>query len=155
MVAASVGRMKVVARGRCFCWQVVNLVLGGHLEGRLCGLNDMFCAKGHFTHKPRAVTMKLWEPKRECPKVIPRHLQNLGVWSRPSGVVWTHMWPGPPPNAISMNFYSCRSSHTIKLNKSTIVSVRNAVVSRFCVRPTYKRWFFSCCDHKRDSFDAM
>ena len=38
--------------------------------------------KGHFTHEPRAVTMKLWEPKRKCPKAIPRHLQNHVVWAR-------------------------------------------------------------------------
>ena len=38
--------------------------------------------KGHFTHKPRAVTMKLWEPKRKCPKAVPTHLQNHVVWSQ-------------------------------------------------------------------------
>ena len=38
---------------------------------------------GHFTHEPRAMTMKLWEPKRMCPKAIPTHLQNhVVVWSR-------------------------------------------------------------------------
>ena len=37
--------------------------------------------KGHFTHEPRAVTMKLWEPKRKCPMAIPTHLQNHVVWS--------------------------------------------------------------------------
>jgi hypothetical protein len=29
----------------------------------------------------RAVTMKLWEPKRKCPKAVPRPLQNRVVWS--------------------------------------------------------------------------
>ena len=38
--------------------------------------------KGHFTHKPRAVIMKLWEPRRKCPRVVPRDLQNNVVWSR-------------------------------------------------------------------------
>jgi hypothetical protein len=37
--------------------------------------------KGHFTHEPRAMTMKLWEPKRNCAKVVPTHLQNHVVWS--------------------------------------------------------------------------
>ena len=32
--------------------------------------------KGHFTHEPRVVTMKLQEPKRKCAKAVPRHLQN-------------------------------------------------------------------------------
>ena len=38
--------------------------------------------KGHFTHGPRAVTMKLWEPKRKCPNGVSTHLQNHVVWSR-------------------------------------------------------------------------
>ena len=49
------------------------------------GPNAMSCwtrLKGHFTHEPRAMTMKLWEPKRKCPKAVPRHLQNHVVWSR-------------------------------------------------------------------------
>ena len=32
--------------------------------------------KDHFTQEPSALTMKSWEPKRKCPKAIPRHLQN-------------------------------------------------------------------------------
>jgi hypothetical protein len=38
--------------------------------------------KGHFTHEPRAMTMKLWEPKRMCPKAVPKHLQNHVVSSQ-------------------------------------------------------------------------
>jgi hypothetical protein len=38
--------------------------------------------EGHFTHEPRDVTMKLWEPKWNCPKVVPRYLQNHIVWSQ-------------------------------------------------------------------------
>ena len=37
---------------------------------------------GHFTHEPRALTMKLWEPKRNCPKVVSWHLRIHVVWSR-------------------------------------------------------------------------
>ena len=44
-------------------------------------------------------------------------------------------------NATPINFYSCGSSHMIKYNKSIVVSVRSALVSRFCVRPTSKKWF--------------
>jgi hypothetical protein len=33
--------------------------------------------KGPFTREPRAVTMKLWAPKRKCPKaLVPTHLPN-------------------------------------------------------------------------------
>ena len=38
--------------------------------------------KGHFTHEPRVVIMKLWELRRKYPKAIPKHLQNHEVWSR-------------------------------------------------------------------------
>jgi hypothetical protein len=36
----------------------------------------------HFTHEPRAVTMKLCQPKRKCLEAVPTHLQNHVVWSR-------------------------------------------------------------------------
>ena len=71
-------------------------------------------SKGHFTHEPRAVTKKLWEPKRKHSKAAPRHFQNHVVWSWTLSVVWNHMWPAPQPNAISMNFYSHGLSHMIK-----------------------------------------
>ena len=48
-------------------------------------------------------------------KSVPTHLQNHVVWS------WTfrctvksYVTGDPQPNAISMNFYSCVSSHMIK-----------------------------------------
>ena len=70
-----------------------------------------YLTKGHFTHEPRAMTMKLWEPKRKSPKAVPRHLQNHGVWSR---ILKCIVKSYTQPNAMSMNFYSCRSSHMIK-----------------------------------------
>ena len=52
----------------------------------MCQCNHMqlhlvYVTKGHFKHESRAVTMKLWEPKRKCPKAVPTHLQNHVVWS--------------------------------------------------------------------------
>ena len=38
--------------------------------------------KNHFTDEPRDMTMKLWEPKGKCPKVVPTHLQHHVVWPR-------------------------------------------------------------------------
>ena len=107
--------------------------------------------KGHFTHELRAVTMKLWEPKRKCSKVVPTHLQNHVVWCE------SRMWPSTPPNAISMNSYSCGSWYMIRWNKSTVVSMRSAIVSWFCVRPTSKRWFLKIIQVtvKHDPFGAM
>ena len=37
---------------------------------------------GPFTHEPRVVAMKFWEPKRNCLEAVPTHLQNHVVWSR-------------------------------------------------------------------------
>ena len=33
-------------------------------------------------YKPRVVTMELWKLKWKCSKAIPKHFQNLVVWSR-------------------------------------------------------------------------
>ena len=70
--------------------------------------------KGHFTYKPRAMTMKLWEPKESVrrPSQFTSKIMQRG--HRPSSVPWSHTWPDPRPNAISINFYSCGSSLMIK-----------------------------------------
>ena len=65
--------------------------------------------------------MKLWEPKRKCPKAIPRHLQNHVVWSR---------------------ILKCSvKSYVTKPITKCHFSVRSAMASQFCVRRTSKRWF--------------
>ena len=61
-------------------------------ENKICRIERVFLSTktfcwypityGYLTHKPRAVTMKLWEPKRKCPKAVPRHLQTHAMWSR-------------------------------------------------------------------------
>jgi hypothetical protein len=56
--------------------------------------------KGRFTHKPRAVTMKLWEPKRKCPKAVPTQIQNHVVWSRILKCSVKSYVTGPQPNAF-------------------------------------------------------
>ena len=43
---------------------------------------DRPLGKGHFTHEPRALTMRVWEPKRKCPKAALRHLQSHVMWSQ-------------------------------------------------------------------------
>ena len=72
---------------------------GSWLEVR----REFIVPKGHFTHEPRAVTMKLWDPKRECPKAVPTHLQNYVVWSRTLECSVKSYVTGSQPNAISMN----------------------------------------------------
>ena len=98
--------------------------------------------EGHFTHVPRAVTMKLQEPKRKCPKVVLTHLQShVVVWSQTfSYSVKSYVTKLSTKCLFNECFYSCRSSHMMKYNKSMLVSVRSVMVSWFCVRPTSKRW---------------
>ena len=64
---------------------------------------------GTLQARAKAVTMKLWEPKRKCPKAVPRHLQNHVVCSQTHNCSMKS-YVGPQPNAISMNFYSCEFS---------------------------------------------
>ena len=45
------------------------------------GFSVLTMYKGHFTHEPRAVTMKLRKPKRKCPKAAQHNLQNHVVRS--------------------------------------------------------------------------
>ena len=79
--------------------------------------------RAHFCEVPPPPKKEpLWWPKWHL--TIVEDL-NIEQWSQhtskimysdigPSSVVWSHMWPGSRPNAISMNFYSCRSSRMIK-----------------------------------------
>jgi hypothetical protein len=55
-----------------------------------------------------------------------------------------------------MDFDSCGSSHMINENKPMVVSVWSAMVSRFYVMPTSKRWFLKIVHVivKHDPFDA-
>jgi hypothetical protein len=56
-----------------------------------------------------------------------------------------------------MNFYSCGPSHMNNNKKPTVVSIRGAMVSWFCGRPTFKRCFLKIVQvtMKHDPFDAM
>jgi hypothetical protein len=81
------------------------------------------------------MTVKLWEPKRKCPKVVPTHLQTHVVWCEAiSDRALNHMlfqWISSPEGPHTWS----------KENKPTIVSVHSAMVSRFCDKPTSERWF--------------
>jgi hypothetical protein len=121
--------------GYSSCWDVTN-----QCHNRV----KQKWGKGHFAHDPRAVTMKLWEPKRKCPMAtVPTQVQtHVVVWSRTSKCRLKNICdPGPQLTAISTKFYSCKSSHMIKENKPMVVSIWSAMVSQFCVRSTFKRWF--------------
>ena len=87
-------------------------------------------------------SQELWpwyceSPKRKCPKaMVPTHPQNHVVWSRTLKCSVKPYVIGPSTKCyFKCNFYSCGSSHMIN------VSIQSVMISRFGVRPTFKRWF--------------
>ena len=116
-------------------WVLVTLHHGSQLV--LSNTTKISDTKGHFTHKPRFVTRKLWEPKRVCPKAVPRHLQTRVVWSQ---------------------ILKCSAkSYVTRPSTKCYFNVRNAMVSRFGVRPTSKRRFLNIVQviMKHDPLNGM
>jgi len=50
------------------------------------------------------MTMKLWEPKRTCPKAVPTHLQNHLVWSQTLKCSVKSYGTGPSTNCYFNKF---------------------------------------------------
>ena len=70
---------------RVTCIIVSLIFFGGNmlrLYWRLTTSSLVSRHEGHFTHKPRAVTMEFWESKRKCPRAVPSHLYNHVVRPR-------------------------------------------------------------------------
>ena len=69
--------------------------------------------RGHFTHEPRAVTMRLlWEPNKKCPKAVPTHLQKRVVWSRTLECSVKSYVTGTSTTCYFSEFFSHVGSHT-------------------------------------------
>ena len=96
--------------------------------------------------------MKLWEPKRKCPKVFPTHLQNHVVWSRTVKCSVKSYVTGPSTKCY---FAESLFMRVLTHDKPTVVSVRSVMTSRFYVRPTSKRWFLKIVQVKHDAFWCM
>ena len=83
----------------------------------LWGLSVEWWLCNHFTHEPRAVTMKLWEPKKEVfkgrPDMLPKSC-SVGSGHGLLSVVWGHIWPGPQPMLFQWVSIHAESSHMIK-----------------------------------------
>ena len=135
-------------------------VLATTLLDRSTDLTTRYCAfqvtKDHLAHKPRAVTMKLWQQKWKCPKAIWRQIQNHRARSRTLKCSVTSYGTRPSTKCYFNKLLFMRaSSHMIKWNKPTVVSVRSVMVSRFCVRPTSKSWFLKASKRPRDTIHSM
>ena len=84
---------------------------------------------------------ELWEPKRGD---HPWHFQNHVVWSR----AFNHMLF----QRISIHAHTSQ-----QYNKSMVARFQNAMISRFCAKPTSKRWVLTIAQvtTKHYPFDAM
>jgi hypothetical protein len=67
----------------CIRWIILYTVFFDTINIEPPPYHTLRASQGHFTHEPRSMTMKLWEPKRKCPKAVPRYLQNHVV------LLWT------------------------------------------------------------------
>ena len=89
---------------------------------------------------------------------VPRHLQNHALWSRILKYSVKPYVTGPLTKCyFSESLFMWVLTHD-KIYKLTIVSVRSAMVSRFCVRPASRRWFLEIIQAvtmQHDPFDAM
>ena len=109
---------------------------GVHVINSYTLLAERLNLHGHFTHEPSAVTLKLWEPKRKCPKAVPRHLQIHAMWSRTLKCEVICDW------ALNQMLFNERLfMRVLTCDKLKVMNVGNAMMSQwFCVRPTSKRW---------------
>jgi hypothetical protein len=113
--------------------------------------------KGHFTHEPRGVTIKLWEPKSKCPKAVRRHLQKHVVWSQ---ILKCSMKPYVMRPSTKCQFSEFLFMWVLihdKIIQINICKHLECHVSRCCSRPTSKRWFLKIIrlTMKHDPLDAM
>ena len=114
--------------------------------------------KGHYTHEPRAVTMKLREPKKKSPEAIPRHLQkNHVVWSRILKCSAASHVTRPSTKCNIIEFLFMRVLTHDKIWWINGGDCSKHIVSWFRVKPTSKRWFLKIVEvtTKHDPFDAM
>ena len=87
------------------------------------------------------MTIKLWEPKRKCPKAVPTHLQNHVVWSRTLKCSVKSYVTGPSTKCY---FNEILFMRVLTLDK--VVLINGCEVFRvpwslgFFARPTSKRW---------------
>ena len=76
------------------------------------------------------------------PKVVPRQFQNHVMWSRALKFSMIIICDWALDQLLCQwIFIHAGSSDMIKSYKSAVVRFQSATVSRFCVRPTSKRWF--------------
>ena len=89
---------------------IYNLVSSKPIE--LVILNTIFRATSHMSQEPQPWNCESHQKSVQRPSQYTSKIMQRG--HGPSSVVWSHMWMGPQPNSISMNFYSYMSSHIIE-----------------------------------------
>ena len=97
-------------------------------------LNRKLHAHAHFTHKPRAIRDHgIVTTQKKVSKGRPKTPQTHVLWSRTLKCSVKLYVTGPSTKCYSDEFlFMWVLAHTV-------VSIRSVMVSRFCVRPTFKR----------------
>ena len=108
--------------------------------------------KGHFTHEPRAKSRdhEIARAQKNMLKGLPKTPPKHAVWTRILKCSVKSYATTPLTKSYFNELLFILSSHIIEYNKSTVVSIWNARVSWFYVRPTSKKMVFenSSSDHK-------
>ena len=104
------GQIAFEGHWRLQCWTLRLITMEHLMPSSICRAHSQHKStnKGHFTHEPRVVTMKLWEPKRKCPKAVPTHLQNHVVWSQTRKCSVMSYVTGPSTKCYFNEFLSMR-----------------------------------------------
>jgi hypothetical protein len=113
---------------------------------------------GHFTHEPRAVTMKLWESKRKCPKFVPTHFQNHEVWSQILKCSVKSYATGPSTKCYFKELMFMRIlTHDKNRKNKRLWTFRVPWSPTFVLSLPVKNWVFKIVQvtMKHDPFDAM
>jgi hypothetical protein len=115
--------------------------------------------KCHFTHEPRAVTMKTWEPKESVRMLSHNTFKFMLVWSRTvnCSVKSYVTMPSTKGYFNEFLFMWVLTHDKIKQTNGCECSERHGMVSRFCARLTSNRLFLKLvhATMKRDIFNAM
>ena len=148
-----VGHKNVVGR-----WLVLIYMRTPPTHYHLVGKRPTWNLVGHFAHEPRFVTMKMWEPKRNCPKAVPWHFLNHVVWSWTLKCSVKSCVTGPSTRCHFNELLFMWGPHTWKNRINQQLWVFGVPWSpHFCIRAISKKWVFkkSPSDHETWSIRCL
>ena len=119
---------------------MVGVIRGVYVDSYRGGKGMAIRATSHVSREPW-----LWNresPKESVQRPVPTHLRDHVVWSWAFRCGVKSCVTVPSTKCYFDDFLFVRGPHTSQnmIIQPTVVRFQSAVVSRFCVRPTSKRW---------------